>query len=152
MFNMVPFRSHDDHMMKRGDSFDKMLDSFWTHPFGSMLQNLGASFESFKVDVKDKGDAYELAAELPGIKKEDISIDYRDNYLTVSAEHKEEKKTDEQDGRYLCRERSYGAIKRSFYIDNVDRTKINASFEDGVLKINLPKSKETEAEHRIEIR
>lgn len=149
MFNMVPFKSQGNQMMKRGDSFDKFFDSFWTQPFGSLLQNFGTSMESFKVDVKDKGDSYELTAELPGVQKEDIVLDYRDNYLTISASRQEEK--DSGEGQYLCRERYSGAIKRSFYIDNIDKKSIEASFKDGIVKVNLPKSSEAHEEHRIEI-
>jgi HSP20 family protein len=126
-------------MMKRGDSFDRMFDSFLTHPFGA-FGNFAMPFESFKVDIKDNGASYELTADLPGVKKEDISLSYSDNYLTISASHDEAKESGE--GKYLCRERSSGTIKRSFYIDNADRDKITASFEDGILKVELPKSEE----------
>ena len=90
--------------------------------------------------MKDTGDGYELTADLPGMKKEDISLKYDNNYLVISANKNEEKNEQDEKGNYIRRERRYGSMSRSFYIDNIDETKVEAEFKDGVLKIDMPKA------------
>ena len=89
-------------------------------PFG-LMHHFNSSFSSFKVDVKDMGATYELTAELPGVKKEEITLDYNQNYLTISANRNEENETKENN--YICRERHVGNVQSSFYLDNIDRDK-----------------------------
>ena len=84
MFGLVPFGSRND-LAKREDSFDRLFDLFrepFFHGALSPLRDLGG-LSSFKVDVKDNGDAYELTADLPGVKKEDITLNYENSYLTI---------------------------------------------------------------------
>ena len=123
--------------------FDRLFDVF-DEPF------FKSQSATFKVDVKDNGTAYELTAELPGMKKEDLSLNYENNYLTISA--KKEDSMDEKDdkGNYIRRERSYGTMSRSFYIDGIDESKATASFADGVLTVEMPKT-EVKAEEKHEI-
>ena len=78
------------------------------------------SLEAFKTDIKDVGNAFELEADLPGFKKEDIAIDINDNYLTIRAERHFENDTKDKDGQYISQERSYGSFARSFDISAVD--------------------------------
>ena len=105
-----------------------------------------------KVDVRDLGDAFELTADLPGLKKEDIKLGYENNYLTISAEGQESKDDKDEKGSYIRRERHYGSMSRSFYIDGIDETKVSAEFKDGVLHVNLPKAQVTQAAKQIEIK
>ena len=91
------------------------------------------SLEAFKTDIKDVGNAFELEADLPGFKKEDIAIDINDNYLTIRAERHFENDTKDKDGQYISQERSYGSFARSFDISAVDEEHITASYENGVL-------------------
>ena len=135
MFGLVPFRSHGT-MTRKGDAFDRLFDYMFDQPFGA-LNKLHSGLSTFKVDVKDKGSSYELTAELPGVKKEDIELHYEQDYLTISANRAEEK--EEQQENYVCRERHVGKIQRSFFISNIDESKIAASFTDGVLTVELPK-------------
>ena len=111
----------------------------------------GASSASFKVDVKDKEKSYELTAELPGVKKEDISLHYQDSYLTISAKKDESKEEKDDEGNYIRRERSVGTFSRSFYINDIDNAAIKAEFKDGVLKVDLPKTAAAEKAKQIEI-
>lgn len=136
MFDLVPFRSRTN-IAKRGDAFGQLFDYMLDQPFGA-LNKLGTAFPTFKVDVKDNGTAYELIAELPGVKKEDITLHYENDYLTVSANRDEEK--EEKQENYVCRERHTGRVERSFFIDDIDESKIKAQFKDGVLTVDLPKS------------
>ena len=111
------------------------------------------SLEAFKTDIKDVGNAFELEADLPGFKKEDIAIDINDNYLTIRAERHFENDTKDKDGQYISQERSYGSFARSFDISAVDEEHITASYENGVLKLVLPKKEQTKPSggRRLEI-
>ena len=82
-----------------------------------------------------------MTAELAGVKKENISLNYNNGYLTISAQKDEE--TSEEKENYVRRERHVGSMSRSFYIDDIDETKISAEFKDGVLKVDLPKTTAT---------
>ena len=135
MFGLVPFATGNDFMREEGKLFNHLLDAF-DAPFTS-TSNLG-----FKVDVKDNGTAYELTADLPGFKKEDISLSYDSNYLTLSAKREDNNDQQDDNGNYIRRERSYGQMTRSFYIPGIDKAKAAADFKDGVLKIQLPKLQE----------
>lgn len=102
-----------------------------------------------KVDIFDDGDNFVLSAELPGVSKEDLEIDVKDNRLTIKGEKKLENKT-EKEG-YLRVERSYGVFERTFFLDeNVDRENIKAEYKDGVLNLTLPRKQE-EASKKIEV-
>lgn len=111
------------------------------------------SLEAFKTDIKDVGNAFELEADLPGFKKEDIAIDINDNYLTIRAERHFENDTKDKDGQYISQERSYGSFARSFDISAVGEEHITASYENGVLKLVLPKKEQTKPSggRRLEI-
>ena len=93
-----------------------------------------------KTDIKEKDGAFELAVNLPGVKKEDITAELKDGYLTITANHGSNKEEKAEDGRYIRRERYYGSAARSFYVGE-DRTRedIKARDEDGVLTVDVPK-------------
>ena len=132
MFGLMPI-NQKNHIATRISDFDNFFDTF-KEPFFQGALNPFREFNfnsTFKVDVKDLGSSYELTAELPGFKKEDISLDYENGYLTIAAE------SDEQN--YLHRERYFGSVSRSFYIDDVDSAKASAEFKNGVLKVEMPK-------------
>ena len=93
-----------------------------------------------KTDVKENKTSYELDIDLPGYKKEDIQAELKDGYLTISAATKNEKDEKDDSGRYIRRERFYGSSSRSFYVgDAVSQEEIKAKFEDGILKVSVPK-------------
>lgn len=117
------------------DSFDRMFDDAFHNFWGG---NELATFDAFKTDVIDQGDKYLLQAELPGFDKSDINIDLKDNLLTISASHKEEK--DEEDkNKYIRRERYYSSYSRSFRVDDVEAGDIDASYNNGILEVSFPK-------------
>ena len=96
------------------------------------------------VDVIDKKDKLIVKAELPGVEKEDIDISISGNVLTLKGETKREKEVKEED--YYCCERYYGGFSRSIDLPaEVDASKVDASFKNGILEITLPKSKVPEA-------
>ncbi|MFL0248323.1 heat shock protein Hsp18 [Candidatus Clostridium stratigraminis] len=132
MFEMIPFKRH---MLNIGDDdFGQFFRDFFNTDFTQELSNI---YGSFKVDLKETKDNYLVEADLPGMDKKAINIDYESNYLTVSVKRDDTIKDEKEN--YVRRERHYGEFIRSFYIDNVDEDKIDASFKDGVLKITLPK-------------
>ena len=151
MFGLVPFVSRRN-LSKSNDDFHSLFDIF-NEPFFNMpAMNMSAA-ANFKVDVKDNGNAYELIADFPGLKKENISLNYENSYLTISAQTEEGNEEQDDKGNYIRRERHVGSMSRSFYIDNVDENKISAEFQDGTLKIDLPKKVEdTPKSTKIEIK
>ncbi|WP_234118341.1 heat shock protein Hsp18 [Clostridium hydrogenum] len=137
MFEMIPNRGNSNHIQGNNNYFNALFDRFFTD--APLLPGMAKS-NNFRVDVKEKDDEYLLEADLPGIKRDDISIDYNNNYLTVSA--KRDNVVEDNSSGYVTRERNYGEFKRSFYIDNVKDDSIDASFKNGVLKIKLPKTEQ----------
>ena len=96
-------------------------------------------------------DKYLLEAELPGVNKEDINVEIRDDILTIWVERKEEIKEEREN--YIRRERRYGSLRRSFPVDDVEQDKIEARFENGILYLDLPKRKDARDKvNRIQIR
>ncbi len=145
MFDMIPFRKNN--LSKRDDFFSPFLKNFFDDDFFSVMSHMQGNF---KVDLKETDENYLVEADLPGIKKEAIDIDFHDNYLVISA--KRDESMEDKKENYVRRERHYGEFKRSFYIDNVDEDKIQASFNDGVLKVILPKlTKGNDKKRKIDI-
>lgn len=103
---------------------------------------------TFKTDIKDTGKEYQLIADLPGFKKEDIKIDINGEVLSISAERKEEKNEKDEEGKYIYRERSFGSYSRSFDISSIEAKDIQAAYTDGVLTLTLPKKEEKLPETR----
>ena len=133
MFNLVPFNRKNE-LTKREDFFNQFFDHFFKDDF---LAPFSGAENSIRVDLKETDAAYEITADLPGMKKEDISVELSNDYLTIGA--KREEQNEDKGENYLRRERRYGEFKRSFYIRNVRSEGIDAEFKDGVLKITLPK-------------
>lgn len=132
MFGLVPFRFNNGEN-NRGLSINDMFNDFFNDDMLSEFNSSG----SFKTDIKENPEGYVVHAELPGVNKEDINIDYNNNYLTISAIKNNE--FEEKKDNYIRRERSYGSVSRGFYINNIDKNSIKAKFDNGVLSIELPK-------------
>jgi len=130
MGGMDMFRSLHREIDQLFDDFSRGLPTFGES--GIMPINL---------DVAETENAFEVTAEVPGAKPEDIDISLSDNLLTVKGEKKSEK--DEKRKNYHMMERSYGAFQRSVRLPaEVDESKVDARFENGLLKITLPKAPE----------
>jgi len=104
--------------------------------FNNNLQTNGVSL---KTDIKETENDYEFLIEVPGMNKEDIKIEYEDNYLIVTAT-KTSSIEEGEESKYLRRERVFGKYSRSYYLGEIDETQISAKYEDGLLKINIPKA------------
>ena len=93
-----------------------------------------------KTDVRETDGTYELDIDLPGFKKEDITAELKDGYLTINASKGINKDEKDKEGRYIRQERYSGTCSRSFYVgDGVAQEEIHAKFEDGILKLSVPK-------------
>ena len=93
-----------------------------------------------RTDVKESNTGYELHIDLPGYKKEDVKAELKDGNLTITATSNVENDKKDENGRFIRRERFYGNCSRSFYVgEQVEQSDIKAKFEDGILKIFVPK-------------
>lgn len=92
-----------------------------------------------KTDVRETDHSYELDIDLPGFKKDEINVDLNNGYLTISAAKGLDKNESDKEGRYIRQERYAGACSRSFYVGDVQPTDVAAKFEDGILRLTLPK-------------
>jgi HSP20 family protein len=121
---------------------------FGRDPFDLLESAVGGVMESFgHADLSETDDAYELQVDLPGMKKDDVAVDYSDGVLTISGERKDERE-DKRKGYYLS-ERTYGSYQRSFRVpESVDHENIKAQFSDGVLTISLPKTQQAQQTSR----
>lgn len=110
---------------------------FFADPFEDFFGN--ADLAEFKTDVLDEGDHYELEADLPGFKKEDIKLELQGDNLMISAERHSNAEEKNKDGKVVRMERSYGSYQRSFNVSQIDVNHIKAAYDNGVLKLELPK-------------
>ena len=93
-----------------------------------------------KTDVHENDEGYEVDIDLPGFKKDDINIDISDNTLTIHAERHSEHEEKDKKGKIIRQERYAGAMERSFYVgDAITEEDVKAKFEDGVLRLCIPK-------------
>lgn len=137
MFNLIPFNRKNE-VAPRDDFFTQVFDQFFREDFFAPFTSVG---NSFRVDLQETDDAYVIKADLPGIRKEDITLGFANDYLTIAAKRNDE--IEENKNNYLRRERRYGEFSRSFYIRNVREENIDAEFKDGVLMVSLPKKEKT---------
>ena len=142
MFELMPFGYHRVSAYNPFRDFEEMSRSFWDN------NNVSA----FRTDITEKDGKYVLEADLPGFKKEDISVDIDKDCLTITAEHKSEEKEENVDS-YIRRERYYGSYTRSFNVKGIDTEAITAAYNDGVLTLTMPKKEpEVPAARRLEIK
>ena len=93
-----------------------------------------------KTDIREHDAGYELDIDLPGFKKDEISVELENGYLTISATKGLDKDEQDKKGKYIRRERCAGAMQRSFYVgDDITDEDIKAKFEDGILRLSIPK-------------
>ena len=100
-------------------------------------------------DVKETDNGYDLDIDRPGFKKDEISAQLKDGYLTISAAKGLDKDEKEKDGKYIRRERYAGTMSRSFYVgEGVEQDDIHAKYENGILKLSIPKKDAKEVEQK----
>ena len=129
---------------------ENLFDDFFMDPFNDPLFNSSRnalygkhSKNMMKTDVRETDGSYELDIDLPGFKKDEINAEIRDGYLSVSAAKGLDKDESDKDGRYIRRERYAGQCSRSFYVgEGVTEQDISAKFEDGILRLSIPKKEQ----------
>lgn len=132
------------------DDFDTMMNEFdreFNHEMNKKTPLFGRHADRLmKTDVRELDNAYELDIDLPGFKKEDLTVGLKDGYLTISAEKGMNKDEKNKAGKLIRQERYAGSLERSFYVgDDLKQEDIKAHYENGVLKITMPKPADTKA-------
>ena len=119
--------------------FDEFFDDF-AKPVKRVVKYNQPTVTVMRTDVKESDAGYELHIELPGYKKEDVRAELKEGNLTISATRKTETEHKDENGKFIRRERFNGNCSRTFYVgDTVEQTDIKAKFEDGILKVFVPK-------------
>ena len=143
MFDLT--RKNNNHLVNSYNPFremEEMENKFFNNFFGNN------DLAEFKSDLTDEGDHYLLESDLPGFDKKDIHLDVEDDVLTISAErHSKYEKKDKKD-KFVCMERSYGSYSRQFDVSGIKTDEIRAKYENGVLKLILPKKDSVEPARR----
>ena len=125
---------------------ENLFDDFFNDPFAMMVPQgrdplYGKHAKNLmKTDVRETEDSYELDVDLPGFKKDEVNLELKEGYLTISAAKGLDKNESDKKGKYIRQERYAGACSRSFYVGkNVEPDEVSAKFEDGILQISVPK-------------
>lgn len=127
MFELVPYRN-------------RLLPGSWLRDF--FADGFLGNQSSLKADIFFEGDELVIEAELPGFNKDEIAVKFQDNQLTISAQRKEEK--EEKADNYIRRERNVSQVCRTFVVENLNPDQVQATFENGLLRLTAPKPQELE--------
>lgn len=147
MYSLTPKKYY---VKRRNDDFYNMRslmnnlfdDSFWNVP--SFNQT------SFKLDIKDTEEAYLIEAELPGISKEDVSLEYNEERLHIEVKHEED--SEEKQDKFIHKERSVSSMSRTIYMPEVDAENIEAELKDGILRVRAAKLPEVDTSIKIDVK
>jgi HSP20 family protein len=127
-------------------TFSNLVDKF----FNDSLARSGGSAFAPKVDIVENTDSFEIHLAVPGLNKEDFKIELNDNYLTVSGERKFT--SEKKERTFHTIETQYGSFSRSFSLpENVDGTKINAKYANGILELTIPKDEKKVLKQTIKV-
>ena len=123
---------------------DSIFDDF-------MDDKTNYSMDVMKCDIYEKDGAYHIEADIPGFKKDEISVDCEDGYVTITAEKNSENEDSDESKKYLKRERVYSKTTRKFYVGDIDTSLIKAEFKDGMLSVIVPKEEKLPSKKTIQI-
>lgn len=144
MYGIIPFTTNN--LQERGSTLDNLFGDFFNDDF---ITPLNREASKFSTDIKENEKEYVVIAELSGIKKEDINVEFKKDQLIISAKRDESKDESKED--YIRKERSYGEFKRAFKFPDVDSKNISAKFENGELKVIIPKKIEEKEASKISV-
>ncbi len=126
---------------------ENLFDDFFADPFGmSAFQGRNPLYGKnakniMKTDIRETENTYELDVDLPGFKKDEVNVELKDGYMTISAAKGLDKDESDKKGKFIRQERYAGACSRSFYVgEHLEPSEVSAKFEDGILRISLPKA------------
>ncbi|ETY73010.1 Hsp20/alpha crystallin family protein [Lactiplantibacillus fabifermentans] len=144
----------NEMMNWHNDLFDRFND---LTKMDDLVNGLGRSFLNgsnngsvLKTDIKENDDQYEMHVDVPGIKKDDIALKYRDGTLSIAVKRDSFSDDSDHDGNVIASERATGRFGRQYSLPDVDAAKIEAHYDNGVLKLTLPKKAAADTQH-IEI-
>ena len=127
-------------------SFSSMLDRF----FNESVNTRGVAGFTPHVDICETEKGFEIELALPGVKQEEVNIDFQEGNLTISGERKLEKRED--NSRYHMLETQYGSFSRTFHLpDNINPEEIKAQLADGILKVSVPKDEHKTRKRQIKV-
>ena len=124
---------------------ENLFDDFFGDPFGMMPRGRDPLYGKharnlMRTDVRETEDTYELDVDLPGFKKDEVTLELKDGVLTIQAVKGLDKDETDKKGKYIRQERYAGSMSRSFYVgEDVTEEDIHAKFENGILKLDVPK-------------
>ena len=129
---------------------ENLFDDFEREFFGGRNPLYGKNEKNLmKTDIRETDNSYELDIDLPGFKKDEINARLENGYLTISAAKGLDKDEKDKKGNYIRRERYAGSMTRTFYVgEGVSQEDIHAKFEDGILKLSVPKKDAKEVEQK----
>ena len=121
---------------------ERLFDEFFNNSLPSYRrQEHKSAGRIMNTDVRELDHTYELDVDLPGFKKEDVTVELSKGYLTITASHEETEEEQEKKGQYLRRERWSGACSRTFYIgEGLEPADVHARFDNGILNLSFPKT------------
>lgn len=147
MFGLTPFNRN---VIRRTDEKNPMsdwIDDFFSDDFFPMRS---LRHDTFKVDVREEDKSYLIEADMPGVKKDEVSLEYHDGYLSISINKDESKEEDNK--QYIHRERRICSMHRTLNMGDIDSDKIEASLKDGILSIRAPKMESVDTKKHIQIK
>lgn len=147
MFGLIPNSRRQNEIMRAKDPWGiiSVFDEF----FNEAMFPESLNSNPLRADIRETEKEYIVDAEVPGVRKEDIKIELREDILTISVEQNDQK--EEKTDNYLRRERRTGSFKRSIMVQNVNNEAVTAKYDNGVLTITLPKDEVNKKDYRIDI-
>ena len=129
-----------------------LMDGFFDAPERNYKKNYYNS-GLMKTDIKESKEGFEVIMDLPGFKKDEVTIQLKDGYLNISAAKGLDKDEKDKKDKYIRKERYAGSMSRSFYVGDISENDIHAKYEDGILTLDIPKEdkKAVESKHYIAI-
>lgn len=144
MLGLMPRRYNE---VANSNSLLSSIENFFNDDFFNMP---AFTSSEFRMDVKENDNVYTVEAELPGINKEDITLDYNNGTLYIAVNHNEE--INKEDGNYIHKERRSSSMQRGIYLGDIDVEGIEAKLDNGILKVTAPKLAVSPNRFKIEVK
>ena len=149
MPGLIPFNRKNNNLSRADNGFDtlyNMLDDFFNDSFAPSRSLLR---DTFKIDIKETDKEYQIDAELPGVKKDEIALNVENDDLCISINRTEE--TTDENKNYIHRERRVSSMSRRIRLANAALDEIKAKLDEGILTVTIPKYEKSANSRKIEI-
>ena len=144
MLGLIPRRYNN---IASSNNLLSSIENFFNDDFFNMPSFTNSTF---RMDVKENDNTYTIEAELPGINKEDIALDYNNGTLYIAVNHNED--INEEKNNYIHRERRSTSMQRGIYVGDIDVNGIEAKLDNGILKVTAPKLEVSPNRFKIEVK